>query len=124
LIVLPFNNLTGDPAQDNFTDAVADDLTTDLSRIAGSLVVARNTAFSYKGKAVDVKQLGGELGVRYVVEGSVRRSGEPLQVNAQVIDAETGAHLWADRFDVDRADLARAQNQIISRLARTIQLQL
>jgi adenylate cyclase len=124
LIVLPFNNLSGDPAQDNFTDAVTDDLTTDLSRVADSFVVARNTAFGYKGKAVDVKQLGRELGVRYVVEGSVRRSGEPLQVNAQVIDAGSGAHLWADRFDVDRADLAKAQNNIISRLARTIQLQL
>ena len=124
LIVLPFSNLSGDPAQDNFTDAVTDDLTTDLSRVADSFVVARNTAFGYKGKVVDVKQLGGELGVRYVVEGSVRRSGEPLQVNAQLIDAETGAHAWADRFDVDRADVAKAQNNIISRLARTIQLQL
>jgi adenylate cyclase len=122
--VLPFNNLSGDPAQENFTDAVTDDLTTDLSRISDSFVIARNTAFAYKGKAVDVKQLGGELGVRYVIEGSVRRSGEALQVNAQVIDAATGAHLWADRFEVDRADIAKAQNQIISRLARTIQLQL
>jgi adenylate cyclase len=124
LIVLPFNNLTGDPAQDTFTDAVTDDLTTDLSRIADSFVVARNTAFGYKGKTADVKQLGGELGVRYVVEGSVRRSGEPLQANAQLIDTNTGAHFWADRFDIDRSDLAKAQNQIISRLARKIQLQL
>jgi TolB-like protein/thioredoxin-like negative regulator of GroEL len=124
IIVLPFINLSGDAAQDNFTDAVTDDLTTDLSRIADSFVIARNMAFGYKGKAVDVRQLGRELGVRYVVEGSVRRSGEPLQVNAQVIEADTGAHLWADRFDVDGADIALAQNNIISRLARTIQLQL
>jgi adenylate cyclase len=126
LIVLPLNNLSGDPALDNFTDAVTDDLTTDLSRsdVADSFVIARNTAFGYKGKGVDVKQLGGELGIRYVVEGSVRRSGEALQVNAQLIDADTSAHLWADRFDIDHADTPKAQNQIISRLARTIQLQL
>jgi TolB-like protein len=101
-----------------------DDLTTDLSRIPGSFVIARNTAFTYKGKSVDVKQIGQELGVRYVIEGSVRRSGNQVQVNVQLIDAESGAHLWADRFDTDGAKLADTQNEITGRLARTLNIAL
>jgi adenylate cyclase len=87
-------------------------------------VIARNTAFTYKGKTVDVKQIGKELGVRYVLEGSVRRVGQRVQANVQLIDTETGAHIWADRFEADRADLAKAQDQIVARLARTLQLEI
>jgi len=124
IIVLPFENLSHDPDQDYFADAITEDLTTDLSRIAGSFVIARNTAFTYKGTAVDVKQLGRDLGVHYVLEGSVRRLGDQVQVNVQLVDAESGAHVWADRFDTDRRNLAEAQNEITGRLARTLNLEL
>jgi len=122
--VLPFVNLSDDHEQEYFADGVTDDLTTDLSRIAGSFVIARNTAFTFKGKSVDAKQIGRELGVRYVLEGSVRRAGDQVQVNAQLVDAETGAHLWADRFDTNRRNLPEAQNEITGRLARTLHLEL
>src|SRR5207253_1547193 len=98
IAVLPFANLSGDPEQDYFVDGVTESLTTDLSRISGSFVIGRHTAFTYKGKAVDLKQIGRELNVRYVLEGSVQRSGKRLRVNVQLIDAETGNHLWAERF--------------------------
>src|ERR1700739_4159540 len=124
IVVLPFDNLSNDPEQEYFADGVTEDLTTDLSRISGSFVIARNTAFTYKGRPVDVKQIGRELGVRYVLEGSVRRSGHRVRVNVQLIDAETGAHLWAERFDTDCASLAEAQDVITGRLARTFDLQL
>jgi TolB-like protein/class 3 adenylate cyclase len=120
IVVLPFLNLSHDPDQDYFVDSITDDLTTDLSRIPDSFVIARNTAFTYKGKPVDVKQIGHDLGARYVLEGSVRRLGEQVQVNVQLIDAETGAHVWADRFDTDRTNLAKAQDEITSRLAHTL----
>jgi TolB-like protein/class 3 adenylate cyclase len=123
-VVLPFNNLSNDPDQDYFVDGITDDLTTDLSRISGSFVIARHTAFTYKGKPIDVKQLGRELGVRYVIEGSVRRSGEQIRVNVQLIGADAGAHVWADRFDADRDNLAEAQDQIIGRLARSLNFEL
>jgi adenylate cyclase len=123
-VVLPFANLSNDPDQEYFADGITDDLTTDLSRISGSFVIARNTAFTYKGKPADVKQIGRELGVRYLIEGSVRRSGNQVQVNVQLIDAETGAHLWADRFDTDRTNLTGAQNEITGRLARTLNVEL
>ena len=99
IVVLPFANLGGDPEQQYFADGVTESLTTDLSRISGSFVIGRNTAFTYKGKHVDLKQIGRELNVRYVLEGSVQRSGNRLRVNVQLIDAETGTHLWAERFD-------------------------
>ena len=99
IVVLPFANLSGDPEQDYFVDGVTESLTTDLSRISGSFVIGRHTAFTYKGKAVDLKQIGRELNVRYVLEGSVQRGGNRLRVNVQLIDAETGNHLWAERFD-------------------------
>jgi TolB-like protein len=105
IVVLPFTNLSNDQDQDYFADGITDDLTTDLSRISGSFVIARSTAFTYKEKAVDAKQVGRELGVRYVLEGSVRRSIDQVRVNTQLIDAETGAHLWAERFDRDIGDL-------------------
>ena len=122
--MLPFANLSSDPEQECFADGITDDLTTDLSRIDGSFVIARTTAFTYKGKAAGIKQISRELGVRYVLEGSVRRFGRRVQVNVQLIDGESGAHLWADRFDVERSDLAEAQSEITSRLARTLGLEL
>jgi len=124
IVVLPFANLSNDSEQQYFADGITEDLTTDLSRIAGSFVIARNTAFTYKGKSVDVKQVGRELGVRYVLEGSVRRVGDQVRVNVQLVDGETGAHLWADRFDTDRVNLAQAQDEITGRLARTLNLEL
>jgi TolB-like protein/class 3 adenylate cyclase/tetratricopeptide (TPR) repeat protein len=124
IVVLPFANLSNDPDQEYFVDGITDDLTTDLSRISGSFVIARNTAFTYKGKPVDAKQIGRELGVRYVLEGSVRRAGDKVQVNVQLIDATTGGHLWADRFDTERANLAAAQTQITGRLAQTLGVEL
>src|SRR6202030_29749 len=124
IVVLPFSNLSNDPDQEYFADGITDDLTSDLSRISGSFVIARTTAFTYKGKAIDVKQIGRDLGVRYVLEGSVRRTGEQVRVNAQLIDAESGAHLWADQFDTNRAKLAEAQSEITGRLAWTLNMQL
>jgi TolB-like protein len=124
IVVLPFVNLSNDPEQEYFADGITDDLTTDLSRISGSFVIARNTAFTYKDRPVDVKQVGQELGVRYVIEGSVRWVGRQVWVNVQLIDAESGGHLWADRFDIDRANLGEAQSEITGRLARTFDLEL
>jgi adenylate cyclase len=124
MVVLPFANLSNDPDQEYFADGITDDLTSDLSRISGSFVIARTTAFTYKGKTVDAKQIGRELGVRYVIEGSIRRAGEQIQVNVQLIDADTGAHVWADRFDTNRTLLPEAQNEIIGRLARSLNLEL
>jgi TolB-like protein len=117
IVVLPFTNLSNDPEQEYFADGITDDLTTDLSRISGSFVIARNTAFTYKGKPVGAKQIGRELGVRYVLEGSDRRSGSQLRVNTQLIDAKTDAHLWAERFDRDTDDLFALQDEITSRIA-------
>ena len=124
IVVLPFANLSGDPEQDYFADGVTESLTTDLSRISGSFVIGRHTAFTYKGKAVDLKQIGRELNVRYVLEGSVQRGGNRLRVNVQLIDAETGNHLWAERFDKPVADLFDMQDEIVSRLANTLNAQL
>jgi len=124
IVVLPFANMGGDPQQDYFVDGVTESLTTDLSRISGSFVIARNTAFSYKGKAIDVKQIGRELNVRYLLEGSVQRGGDRLRVNVQLIDTETGNHLWAERFDKPTADLFDMQDEIVSRLANALDAQL
>jgi TolB-like protein/class 3 adenylate cyclase len=124
LVVLPFKNLSGDPAQDYFIDGITDNLTTDLSRIRNSFVISSTTAFTYKGKTVDAKEIGKELGVRYVLEGSAQRDGNRVRVNAQLIDAETGAHLWAERFEEDVADLFKLQDQVVARLDNTLGLQL
>jgi TolB-like protein/Tfp pilus assembly protein PilF len=124
IVVLPFTNLSNDPDQEYFADGITDDLTTDLSRISGSFVIARSTAFSYKGKAADARQIGRELGVRYVLEGSVRRSGRRVRVNTQLIDADTGAHLWAERFDRDTGSLFALQDEITSRIAVALDLEL
>ncbi len=124
LVALPFANLSGDPSQDYFADGVTENLTTQLSRIRGSFVIARNTAFTYKGKSIDAKEIGKQLGVRYVLEGSVQREQNRVRVNAQLIDAESGAHLWADRFEEDVADLFKLQDQIVARLANGVGQQL
>ena len=117
IVVLPFANLSNDPEQEYFADALTEDLTTDLSRIEGMFVIARGTAFTFKGKTGDAKQVGRELGVRYVLEGSVRKLGPRIRVNAQLIDAETAAHLWAERFDRDAEDLFAVQDEITSWIA-------
>ena len=124
IVVLPFANLSNDPNQDYFADGVTENLTTDLSRIRDSFVIARNTAFTYKGKSVDAKEIGKELGVRYVLEGSVQRDQNRVRVNAQLIDAETGAHLWADRFEEDVADLFKLQDEVVARLANALSYEL
>ena len=124
IVVLPFANLGGDPEQEYFVDGVTESLTTDLSRISGSFVIARNTAFAYKGKHIDVKHIGRELNVRYVLEGSVQRSANRLRVNVQLVDAETGAHIWAERFDKRLADLFDMQDEIVARLAHQLGRQL
>ena len=124
IVVLPFANIGGDPEQEYFADGVTESLTTDLSRIAGAFVIARNTAFTYKGKPFDVKKIGRELGVRYVLEGSVQRGGNRVRVNVQLIDAESGAHLWAERFDKPLADLFDMQDEIVARLAGALSAQL
>ena len=124
IVVLPFANLSNDPDQQYFADGITEDLTTNLSRIAHSFVISRNTAFTYRNKPVDTKQIGRELAVRYVLEGSVQRSGNRVRVTAQLIDAETDAHLWAERFDRDIGDLFAVQNDITSRIAIALNLAL
>ena len=124
ILVLPFGGIGNDPDQSYFVDGVTESLTTDLSRIPGSFVIARNTAFTLKDKAIDVKQIGRDLNVRYVLEGSVQRGNTRLRVNVQLIEAETGKHLWAERFDKPIADLFEMQDEIVSRLANTLDAQL
>jgi TolB-like protein/class 3 adenylate cyclase len=120
IVVLPFANLSSDPSQDYFADGITENLTTDLSRLSGSFVIARNTAFTFKGKNVDVREIGKELGVRYVLEGSVQRDAGRMRVNVQLIDAESGKHLWAERFDKPLADLFEMQDEIVARLANQL----
>jgi len=120
IIVLPFANIGGDPEQEHFVDGVTESLTTDLSRIRRAVVIARNTAFTYKGKPLDAKTIGRELNVRYVLEGSVQRGGNRMRVNVQLIDAETGSHLWAERFDKPLGDLFDMQDEIVARLANAL----
>jgi adenylate cyclase len=124
IVVLPFANLSGDPGQDYLVDALTDELTTSLARSYGTFVIAHNTASTYKGKPVDARAIGKDLGVRYVLEGSVQPSGDRMRVNAQLIDADSGAHLWAEQFDTPRADLLQTQDAIVTRLANTLDFQL
>jgi adenylate cyclase len=124
IVVLPFANLSGDPAQDYLVDALTDALTTSLARMRDTFVIARNTAMTFKGKPIDVKAIGKDLGVRYVLEGSVQPSGDRMRVNAQLIDAGSGAHLWAEQFDTPRADLLQTQDAIVTHLARALDFQL
>jgi TolB-like protein/class 3 adenylate cyclase len=124
IVVLPFANLSGDPEQEHFVDGVTDSLTTDLSRINGFFVIGRNTAFTYKGRRVDLKRIGRELNVRYILEGSVQRGEARMRVNVRLIDAERGKHLWAERFDKPLADLFDMQDEIVARLASALDTKL
>jgi TolB-like protein/DNA-binding winged helix-turn-helix (wHTH) protein len=124
IVVLPFENMSGDKEQDYFADGITDDLTTDLSHLQDSFIISRGTAFTYKGKPVDAKEIGRELGVRYVLEGSVRRLGEKVEVNAQLISTETGAHVWADRFEGEHSKLGELQLEVVSRLANSLGVEL
>jgi TolB-like protein/class 3 adenylate cyclase len=124
IVVMPFANIGGDPEQEHFVDGVTESLTTDLSRLRGAYVVARNTAFTYKGKRLEVKTIGRELNVRYVLEGSVQRGGNRMRVNVQLFDPETGNHLWAERFDKPLSDLFDMQDEIVARLANALNTEL
>ena len=124
IVVLPFANLSNDPEQQYFADGITGYLTTDLSRIPDMLVISRNTAFTYRDKPVDTRQIGRELGVRYTLEGEVQRSGNRVRVTAQLIDAETDVHLWAERFDGDAGDLFALQDEITNRIAVALDLEL
>jgi len=124
IVVLPFTNLSNDPDQQYFADGITEDLTTDLSHITDMFVISRNTAFTYRDKPVDTKKVGRELGVRYVLEGSVRRSGNNIRANAQLIDAQADTHLWAEQFDGDMSDLFALQKEIAGRIANTLSLEL
>ena len=118
IVVLPFENLSGDPKDNYLADGITEDVTTDLSLVIGMFVIARKSAYTYRSKAVDVRKLGEELGVRYVLQGSVRKLGDTLHVNAQLIATETGAHLWADRFDQKLDDLSAGQEAIVDRIGQ------
>jgi TolB-like protein len=120
IAVLPFANLSGDPKQDYFSDGLTEDILTELSRARDLRVLARNTSFQYKGQAVDVGKLGRELKVRYVLEGSIQRSNDRVRVTAQLIDAETGTHVWADRYDRDMADVFLVQDDIVTQIVAKI----
>jgi adenylate cyclase len=124
IVVLPFNNFSNDPGQDYFADAVTDDVTTDLGRQPGIFVIARGTAFTYKGRAVDARQIGRECGVRYLLEGSIRRLGSKVETNAQLIDAVSGAQIWADRFDNEVTDLFELESTVTGRIASALDIQL
>jgi adenylate cyclase len=124
IVVLSFANLSDDREQQYFADGITDDLTTDLSRLADMPVISRNTAFTYRNKPVDTREIGRELGVRYVLEGSVRRSGNQIRVNAQLIDAETDTHLWADRFNHNAGDLFALQDEITGQISVALNLEL
>ncbi len=124
IVVLPFENLSGDKEQDYFADGITDDLTTDLSHLRDSFVISRGTAFTYKGRPVDAKEVGRELSVRYLLEGTVRRVGEKVEINAQLISTETGGQVWADRFDGERGKLGELQVDVVARLARSLNVEL
>jgi len=123
IMVLPFRNVSSIPGQDYFADAVTDDVTTDLSRLSDTVVISPGTAFTYKGKAVDPRQIGREFGVRYLLEGSIRKDGMQVQTNAQLVDARSAAHIWADRFDTELADLSELQDAITGRIASSLHIQ-
>jgi adenylate cyclase len=124
IAVLPFDNLSGDPQQDYFADGITEDLTTDLSRISGLFVVARNSSFAYKGRNLDLRTVAAELGVRYLLEGSVRRVGEQLRINAQLIDGASGGHLWADRFDGTMANVFQLQDEVNRKIVAALEVSL
>ena len=121
IAVLPFQNMSGDPEQEYFADGMVEDIITALSRFKSLFVIARNSSFTYKGRAVDIKQVGRELGVRYVLEGSVRKGGNRMRITAQLIDATSGAHVWADRYDRDPSDIFAVQDEITASVAGIIE---
>jgi adenylate cyclase len=120
IAVLPFQNMSGDPEQEYFADGMVEDIITALSRFKSLFVIARNSSFTYKGRAVDIKQIGRELGVRYVLEGSVRKAGDRVRITGQLIDSDAGTHLWADRFDGSLADVFELQDQVTTRVVAAI----
>ncbi|TIQ02471.1 MAG: guanylyl cyclase, partial [Mesorhizobium sp.] len=122
--VLPFTNISSDAGQEHFADGMTDDLITDLSKVSGLFVIARNSTFVYRGKPVKISQVAEELGVRYVLEGSVRRAGEQVRVNAQLIDALTGGHVWADRFDGNVADIFAVQDVFVAKIVEALKVNL
>ncbi|MGB5329745.1 MAG: tetratricopeptide repeat protein, partial [Gammaproteobacteria bacterium] len=124
IAVLPFDNMSGDPEQEYFADGITEDLTTDLSRISGLFVVARNSSFSYKGRSVDVRTVARELGVRYVLEGSVRRMGDQIRINAQLVDANSGGHIWAERFDGTMASVFTLQDHVNRKIVTALEINL
>jgi adenylate cyclase len=124
IAVLAFNNMSGDPEQEYFSDGISEDIITDLSKLSELNVIARNSSFTYKGKPVDVKRVGRELGVRYVLEGSVRKAGNRVRVTGQLIDAESGAHIWADRFDRDLTDIFAVQDELTREIITALKIKL
>ena len=124
IVVLPFENLSDDSKDNYLAEGITEDVTTDISRVQGMFVIARESAYAYQGKAIDVRKVGEELGVRYLLEGSVRKLGDTLRVNAQLISTETGAHLWADRFDQKLNDLSAGQEEIVRRIGQTLNVAL
>jgi adenylate cyclase len=120
IAILPFTNMSGDPEQEYFSDGISEDIITDLSKIAGVTVIARNSSFTYKGRSVDVRSVGRELGVRSVLEGSIRRVGNRVRITAQLNDATTGAHLWADRYDRDLTDIFEVQDDVTRRIVEAL----
>ena len=124
IAVLPFTNMSGDPEQEYFSDGISEDIITDLSKIAGLTVIARNSSFTYKGRSVDVREIGRELGVRSVLEGSIRRAGQRVRITAQLIDAESGGHLWGDRYDRDLTDIFEVQDDVTHRIVDALKLTL
>ncbi|MGH8528156.1 MAG: adenylate/guanylate cyclase domain-containing protein, partial [Gammaproteobacteria bacterium] len=124
ICVLPFENMSGDPEQDYFSDGISEDIITDLSKVSALSVIARNTAFAFKGQAVDVKQVANDLGVDHVLEGSVRKVGNRVRITAQLIDGKAGDHLWADRFDRDLTDIFAIQDEISKEIVRALKIKL
>ena len=124
IAVLAFQNMSGDPEQEYFADGITEDVITDLSKIGGLLVIARNSSFAYKGKAVDIRIVARELGVRTVLEGSIRRAGGRVRITAQLIDAATGGHLWADRYDRDLNDIFAVQDEVTRRIVEALKMKL
>ena len=124
LAVLPFTNMSGDPEQDYFSDGITEDIITDVSRISGLFVIARNSSFTYKNQSVDIKDVGRRFGVRHVLEGSVRRAGMKVRINVQLIDAESGGHVWADRFDRDLEDIFLVQDEVTRKIVQALEVTL
>ncbi len=122
--MLPFTNMSGDPEQEYFSDGISDDIITDLSKIAGLTVIARNSSFTYKGRAVDVRTVGRELAVRSVLEGSIRRAGQRVRITAQLVDAATGGHVWAERYDRDLTDIFAVQDDVTQRIVQALKVTL